>query len=318
MYSPRQVAKGLRWSVSSPNLVLREVNRLYHNRLYNRSYNPAGVDVMAEDWDVLVVLDACRYDMFRDQHALPGTLEARRSRGSHTSEFIFGNFHDRAFLDTVYVTASPILYRGLGRKYRTRFHDVVNVWAEHGWDEASRTVLPETTTEFALEAADRYPNKRLVVHYIQPHYPFIGSDVVAEGATVPDPDVLETDIWLQLMTGELDVSRERVWEAYRDNLDRALPHVADLLAEIPGKTVVTADHGNMLGERAAPVPVREWGHPPGVYTRELTEVPWLEHEAGARRTVRAEEPADGDGGHGDGHIESEVVLDRLRDLGYAG
>jgi hypothetical protein len=314
VYTPRQIAKGLQWSVTSPNLVLREMNRLYHRRLYNRTYNPAGVGVMDEDWDTLVLLDACRYDMFRDQHSLPGTLKRRRSRGSHTSEFILGNFHGREFLDTVYVTASPILYRGLGRKYRTRFHDVINVWAENGWDEESRTVLPETTTKFALEAAERYPNKRLVVHYIQPHYPFIDSDVVGNAATVPDPDVLETDVWGQLMTGKIDIPRERVWAAYCSNLDRALPHIKDLLERISGKTVVTADHGNMIGERASPVPVREWGHPPGVYTCELVDVPWLEYESGPRRTVRAEEP-DADE---DQDVETDVVVERLQDLGYAG
>jgi hypothetical protein len=311
MYSPRQVLKGLRWTVTEPRLVGRELNRLYHRRGYRRSYNTAGVDAMAEDWDVLALLDACRLDLFRAEHDLPGRLRARVSRGSHTSEFVRGNFHGRSFPDAVYVTASPILGRGLGEKYETSFHDRVDVWAEDGWDPDHGTVLPETTTDYALRAAERYPNKRLVVHYMQPHYPFVGDQLLPE-TVVPDPATLDRDVWTELTTGEDAPPPERVREAYRSNLRRALPAVRDLLAGVTGRVVVTADHGNMLGERASPVPVREWGHPPGVYTPELVRVPWLVHDAGPRPTIRAGDRA----GETDA-VDDAVVTDRLRHLGYA-
>ncbi|MDX1747889.1 MAG: hypothetical protein R3324_18300, partial [Halobacteriales archaeon] len=223
-------------------------------------------------------------------------------------EFIAGNFHGRDLSDTVYVTASPILYRGLGQKYEVRFHDRIDVWAEDGWDEEYKTVLPETMTAYALEAAERYPNKRLVVHYIQPHYPFIGFQEFTDPVTVPDPAVIESDIWMLLMTGSLDVSRDRVWEAYRSNLDRAMPHIESLLENLTGKVVVTADHGNMVGERARPIPIREWGHPPGVYTPELVTVPWLEYEAGPRKSIHAEEP---DVDESRSTVDDDVVVDRL-------
>ena len=218
-----------------------------------------------------------------ERHDLPGELSTRVSRAAHTSEFLLGNFHERELLDTVYVTASPILQRGYDSKYRPTFHAVVNVWEEAGWDDESGTVLPETMVEYALEAAREYPRKRLVVHFMQP-----------------------------LMTGRIRVPADEVWRAYRDNLDRALPHVERLLAELSGKTVVTSDHGNMIGERARPIPIREWGHPPGVYTPELTRVPWLEHTAGPRRTVVAEASEESEDA-----VTDDVVSDRLRHLGYA-
>lgn len=31
----------------------------------------------------------------------------------------------------------------------------------------------------------------------------------------------------------------------------------------------------MLNERARPFPIREWGHPSGIYTSQLVRVPWL-------------------------------------------
>jgi hypothetical protein len=48
-----------------------------------------------------------------------------------------------------------------------------------------------------------------------------------------------------------------------------------LLEELPGKKIVTADHGNLIGDLLLPIPVRAYGHPPGLRVPELVTVPWL-------------------------------------------
>ncbi|QPV63225.1 hypothetical protein I7X12_00920 [Halosimplex litoreum] len=315
MLSKRQLRRVATWAVDSPNLLARQVNRAYHTRAFNREFNHDGVSVVDEDWDTLIVLDACRYDLFEERHDLPGTLSARESRAAHTSEFILGNFHERDLTDTVYVTASPILERGYQHKYDPSFHAVVNVWQEDGWDDEYNTVLPETMAEYALETAERYPNKRLIVHFMQPHYPFVGSGLALDKETVPDPEEIETDVWHEMMRERASITREEITEAYHRNFDVVQPHVRELLDELSGKSVVTSDHGNMLGERARPIPIREWGHPDGVYTPELVTVPWLEYESGPRREVVAEAPIDET--EGDDAVEDDVVTERLRNLGYA-
>lgn len=103
MSSLSRLQRGLK----SPNLLFRELNRLYYRRLNLRTYNSAGVDILAEDWDNLLILDACRYDMFKSYAELPGRLEHRISKGSATYEFLSGNFKERSALDTVYATANP-------------------------------------------------------------------------------------------------------------------------------------------------------------------------------------------------------------------
>lgn len=305
MYSISQIQR----AVANPIRFLIEANRLYYRRLYTEDFNPAGVDIFAEDWDNLILLDACRYDMFESESSIQGELTSRYSRGSSTVEFLHGNFSDRDLQDTVYVTANPQLYR-YRNELNTMLHDVINIWQEDGWDENAKTVLPETTTEYARRAAEQYPNKRLIIHYIQPHYPFITATTDFDKSHLKNPDD-ERVFWYQIMEGKLDVPEAVIWKAYRENLKVVLPFVESLLTELKGKTVVTSDHGNMIGERASPIPIRIWGHPKGIYTEPLVKVPWLTVQNGERRKTITESPQDQME-----DVEEQTVQNRLRDLGY--
>jgi hypothetical protein len=95
----------LRLAVEDPDLAVRELYRAYHRRLYTRSRNADGIDVFEQDWDNLIVLDACRFDVFAAvADSLPGTLERRTSQAATTPEFVRANFGGRDLHDTVYVT----------------------------------------------------------------------------------------------------------------------------------------------------------------------------------------------------------------------
>jgi len=167
-------------------------------------------------------------------------------------------------------------------------------------------------TEHALRAAEEYPNKRLVVHYMQPHYPFVGSDADFDGGDFSDPEATEENVWVQLLQGQTDVDRDEIWELYDGNLDRALPHVEDAMRELGGKTIVTADHGNMVGERAFPIPFRGGGTLVACTRRSSSTCRGWYTRGGARRTISAATPDDRDESPDD-----DVVVERLRDLGYA-
>jgi hypothetical protein len=304
-------------AAKSPKLFVRYANRLYHRRFNRRRYNPGGIEVFAEDWDNLLILDACRYDMFERYSGLPGRLEHRHTRGTDTTEFLKANFDGRDLRDTVYVTANPQLYHNRD-EIDAKLYRVIDIWREEGWNEEHGTVLPETVTEYAQRAAREHPNKRLVVHYIQPHYPFIESETEFDKRHLAAPDAggqgegKAENVWGQLMTGALDATPADIWQPYVSNLKRALPHVEELMRELGGRTVVTADHGNMIGERSFPIPIREWGHPRGIYTDQLVRVPWLIHDDGPRRDIVAGEPESTTE-----DVEEETVADRLKHLGYA-
>ena len=314
MLPSRYNTRNLRRLVDNPRLALGELNRFgreLNRNYYRHSGPPSATDVMAEDWDTLVLLDGCRYDLYRDRTTFANDVERRTSVGSDSWEFLDGTFGGRQCHDTVYVTANPHAYRlpdGV-------FHYHRNLLDE-AWDPEVGTVRPPDMAAAVREANERFPDKRLLVHFMQPHFPFLGE--TGRRLTGPGIDMHlddeersgELDVWDKLRYGELD--RAVVWEAYRENLDIVLGTVRSLDADLDGKTVVSTDHGNLVGDRLRPVPVRGYGHPRGLYVPELVEVPWQVISSGDRRTIRADPPVETD----DDGPSDAVVADRLRNLGY--
>lgn len=89
---------------------------------------------------------------------------------------------------------------------------------------------------------EQFPDKRMVVHYLPPHWPYFG-EVGTEA--FGDDDGPQWETWT---AGRHHGDPETLLEAYRENLDLVLEHVADLVDTLDGKTVVTADHGQLLGD----------------------------------------------------------------------
>ena len=219
----------------------------------------SGVYVWKEDWDNLIILDGCRYDIFAEKlnnSNIHGKMEKRISRGSSTEEFLLENFGGgRKFPDIVYITANPFVHTMLDPD---TFFKTANVW-KGSWDEENGTVMPSEVVKAALRTYIRYPHKRIIVHFMQPHSPFIGA-YSKKG-----------NFW-QVALSE---GKNEVMKAYSSNLDLVFPYVKKLLGKLEGKTVVTSDHGEACGERATFMKIPIYGHPGGVHIPSLLEVPWL-------------------------------------------
>jgi len=275
-----------------PYIMLRDVNKLYY-----RNFESAGsLDVMSEEWDTLILLDACRHDYISDITNLPGKLESRRSPGSMSRQFMERSFAGRKFHDTVYVTANPFA-AGLEKE---TFHDVVSLIDDQNTND-SRAVPPAVVSRKVREIHNKYPQKRVIAHFMQPHEPFLsdfGQKVSRRLCWAGNQYHLPNDISIT------DLER-----AYQENLELVLEEVYDLVEEIDGKIVVSADHGELLGERLYPIPIRGFEHPASIYEDELLEVPWLIID-GPRRSVTSDPP------NSSGEIASDVAQKRLEDLGY--
>jgi hypothetical protein len=281
----------------------RELNRLYTHRLNIRDHNPDGIDVFEADWDNLIILDACRYDEFERACNLDGELSKAQSRGATSSEFVRGNFAGRQLHDLVYVSAN-VYYPYLRDEIDAEVYSFIGLHDGDMRDAGDGlTTHPETVTEHALAANESYPNKRLMIHYLQPHQPYIGP--YGRQRFNPGRGLIDT-------VKQTNPTREELLRAYRENLDLVLEEVETLLTELPGKTVVSADHGEMLGERMRPIPIIDYGHHAGVYIDELIDVPWFVSKNGSRKNIVAESPSNSDSNSSN----REDLANHLQALGY--
>jgi hypothetical protein len=265
----------------------------FHTRVYPT--RKGSTYVLEEDWDVLVVLDACRADLL-EEVVDTGRFDAYRrvkSPGSRTPEWTRQNFGGRRLGDTVYVASNGWVSTELD----DTFHELIEVWKA-----VEGRCRPHHITEAAEAAHADHPDKRLIVHYLQPHRPFITSEVGFDEEFTDNP-------WRALANGEVD--RETVWRLYRENLEAVFDEAYDLASGLPGRAVMTADHGNLLGERTYPIPIRLYGHPEGVRHPGLVDVPWGVIESADRPAIVDE---------GVGRVDEGSAADvrqHLEDLGYA-
>jgi hypothetical protein len=312
----------VRKALNNPSRAAKYLKRKGIQMSRNLVFKPrfSEVDVMKEDWDNLLLLDACRYDIFSKINSLDGELEYRISKGSNSPQFINNNFCGE-YHDTIYVSGNPFL---VDIEPGT-FYDVVSVFDE--WDSEIHTIPPEAVKDRALSVHQNNPNKRLIVHFMQPHIPYLGktgdkirremNEVTTPkgwGHTPPDENNNKSKIegtkesFAPAIEG-VDITREDLRTAYRENLQIVLQHVGDLISKIDGKSVISADHGEHLGERLWPTYERVYDHPP-YFSEELRKVPWLIVESGDRRKTVAEPQKERS------PKEIEDREEKLRALGY--
>jgi hypothetical protein len=279
--------------------ILPELN-YYGRRLNQQYYHLRGMrdesyDLMSEDWDTAIILDACRYDIFCKNHPEKwGIPEKKIAPGSHSKEYFQRTFSDDTYHDTIYITSNPYITT----LPEDTFHAIE---LDEVWKEMTKQAPPEKMTEVAKEIHMKYPRKRIIVHYMQPHLPFYGE----KGTAVWENLGFHRGGYFPKKTKVSDLR-----EAYSENLQIVLGYVEELLSSIVGKTLITADHGELLGERMFPIPVRGFDHYPDLYLPELVQVPWLELESDKRRDIESEPPAEPI------QIDESVRVKRLEALGY--
>lgn len=324
MYSTEQIMNGLRDPVHAFRFFWNLFQKKYTEPLVRKLNEPVeGMYVMEEDWDNLIILDACRYDVFEEVNSIPGTLDRRISRGGATPAFIEENFADRECYDTVWVSANAVVGQ---HSDLVDVHKLVGLWGDEiGNDEIEfpddnthplSLTDPEPVVENAIEAKETYPDKRLIVHFLQPHTPYL----VKDGERLPSDSKYRT--FTAVRNG--DVSEAEMRAIYEENVEFVMEYVEELLAELDGKTVITADHGELLGE-GVPLHWRlldsrwplsdldnyDYAHYDWMRVPELVEVPWheIEDDDERRDVVEADEPEGVE-------MDESAIEEQLVALGY--
>lgn len=228
-------------------------------------------------WDNLIIIDACRFDLYKE---VIGDCERRISAGSCTPEFLSTNF-SADFPNTVYISANPFLSPSYMQKFTGRknpFHKVYRTY-RHGWNDEESTTPPKAVTEDVLTAEKKFPTKKKIIHFMQPHHPFIESEIAKAGPRLPHADNKIENVWEKLEKGE--VQFKDVWADYAHNLELVQEHFERLSKELSGRTVLTSDHGNLIGENGI------YGHPCGLKATKIREVPLVCLSQGKQTETKA-------------------------------
>jgi len=271
--------------------ISRDILEVYYKKIKGND----GIYVLEEKWDNLIILDACRYDVLKE--VLGKDIDYRISRGSTTSEWLRENFPDEKYDDIVYITANP----WVSKRAASSFHKLIPLWRDR-WDEELGTVHPRTTTEVTLEAAKKYPGKRLIAHYLQPHAPYIVENEITTKENYCEASTEPREFIRLLERGKLSPTLVR--DVYKRSLEATLPYVYELIEGLTGRTVITADHGELFGKKL--MFYNFAGHPWGVRVPELIQVPWVVFESGVKLP----------GGKSSEQQELKDVISRLKHEGH--
>ncbi len=289
--SVRNPRKALRHGRFEVEAAIRRCNQYY----YKKNGSPKSFDLINRDWDTAIILDACRYDYFKEENIFfEGELRQETAPGGASQEFIQKMFQNRELHDTVYVTGNPFV----SILKPNTFHDII---IDENWDVGNTQAPPKKVTDAAVQAHTDYPNKRIIVHYMQPHFP------------IHDPKFKYVNDGIEGRRGQywpVSVSRNEIREGYRKNLQYVLKHVKKLVEMVDGKIVITSDHGELLGERMRPIPLRAYNHYEYLYVPELLRIPWLELPSDNRRNIRSDPPKEIE------RASDKEVIQRLEAMGY--
>jgi len=170
---------------------------------------------------------------------------------------------------TFYISANPHTDEILSEN---QFSHLEEVW-RYGWDPDSNTIPPRAVTDTAISIARERDWNRLIVHYMQPHVPFLDHSGRDSGYTEANyQEVIKyASDWNKSRNKfkRREISDTMFWNRYRSNLELVLDDVELLLQNMDAeKVVITSDHGNAVGERGL------YGHPSGIDIPSLRLVPW--------------------------------------------
>jgi hypothetical protein len=330
-YTADDLIKGIK----NPKLIMNELSTQSRSvarwakkstyKYYSRSSHGSAIDMMSEEWDNLIILDACCFAHFRQVCDLQGNLTPVLSPGTSSWEYMQETFVGKQFHDTVYVSGNA----HTSKLEEDVFHAIFPVEMENASErntqypgplpEESDAILPESVVEQSLTVHKEFPHKKYIIHFMQPHLPFLGKygrnlyRQVLE-STARDQLVGESRwgtsiaIWDAVKHSETDVSDADVKKAHLENLEIVLGFVEYLVNELNGRSVITSDHGQLLGEKI--LTKKRYGHPHDIHPKKLIEVPWFEIKGKKRRSITEEDPINSK------RMSSTEIKEKLYALGY--
>jgi len=216
-----------------------------------------------EGWDVLIILDSCRYDVFEE-------LVGKYLDNYHLEKVVstvpqiywtstFTRYYDVTFYSSNSWVSTGNVRGGALNKY---FKNIVDVWYL-GWDVSLGTVPPWNVNYYVMK---NFTSDRKIISYLQPHGPWIGRHKL----TVTSYSMIHLGVDVKLRPVIEKKGPEYMRQLYVDNLKLVLKYVSALLESLNGTVIITSDHGEYLGENG------KYLHTPMDNSDILKVVPWCE------------------------------------------
>lgn len=231
------------------------------------------------DWKYLVLLDACRFDVFSQVYqdvGLRGDLQEANSEALDTLLW-YKKHWSGDHLDVSLIGAHPYPWRpevDVAKNFGAAFA-VFSDRSNLGW---GGVVHPQRLCNFASRIVRQRSAHRWIIHFEQPHLPFVDALGMAFLESEIGVGLVGKD-WVKYNPTLYDAveawGRQHGWEVlqmlYESSLRATLGVIGRWVKRLRGgQVVITADHGEHLGE--GNIYGHPWGAGPGI----LTRVPWLE------------------------------------------
>ena len=125
------------------------------------------------DWNLCVLIDSCRYDVFESAYRnyFPTKPRPKKALSGATCTREFMQKHlNRPHIDVIFVNHAVSIGYWIPN---THFFKLVDVWKTH-WDyDTWGTIMPWDMTKIAKREIHSYPKKRVMIHYVQVHPPYL-------------------------------------------------------------------------------------------------------------------------------------------------
>lgn len=282
-----------------------------------------GEDFYSRDWDLLILLDACRWDLMEEIEDEYDWIESSgtfMSPASHSREFLHKTFMSgpsglEKFHAWMKIVQDPdnmdIMDEHWDMSHREEIGKTAyitwNVFAQMldkdsfhtfkplgraKWGDDEAILNPRRITDETIRAMRDGEPEYAIAHYMQPHTPFRNDSSIEESGSV----------WDRIQTGTKD--RDVAWEEYKDNLRWVMDEVELLIENVDAeKVVISADHGNVVGEWGC------YGHRPYTPIPAVKKVPWVKTTATDTGQYTPETEMDET-------VTEDVTQERLAALGY--
>jgi len=256
----------------------------------NYIINNKRIDILKQDWKYFALIDGTRYDYFKEVYKEilgdKGYLLKAKCTSLGTPRWqkeTFKNCEDIIYLNTTI---------NFDNRFPTHtFFKVVNVWKK-GWSKEFGTTPAKAVNDAFIEQVKKHHDKRFIIHYMQPHTPFVTiggqpSNTIKKHLELERTEnhkylsnlMSESTAWtikkwlgkkpnLPIEKYFMEHGKQGLIDVYKNEIRLVLTHAKKLIDAYPGKWLLTADHGVRVGEKG------RFGQC-HIDVKEVREVPWM-------------------------------------------